>query len=39
MTHISLNPIAGFRFGHHVGKESDEWLKFDISHIVTLNSD
>ena len=33
MTQITLNPLVGFHFGHHVGKESDEWQIF-ISYVL-----
>ena len=33
---VTLILLIGFHFGHHVGKESDEWLKFNILNRIQV---
>ena len=35
---VTLILLIGFHFGHHVGKESDEWLKFNILYQMELKN-
>ena len=31
---VTLIQLIGVHFGHHVGKESDEWLNFNILYRI-----